>query len=179
MKSDIITIDNQGNGFADAVAETKKVAGFTGLNERETIRLTMLTHEMLSLVRSVTGEMQASFWIEQTGRDFELNLTTETVMDKEKRYLLISSASSRKNEEANSFLGKLRDSFEKAMAADPQPRNAEGIPEELVLDLATRVVDDPEWDGYERSVLRKLADNVKIGIRGNKVHMTVSKRFAE
>ena len=34
-----------------------------------------------------------------------------------------------------------------------------------------------EWDGYERSILRRLADDVKIGIRGGMVEMTVSKRF--
>ena len=36
----------------------------------------------------------------------------------------------------------------------------------------------PEWDGYERSVLRKVADTVKIAIRGGVVAMTVSKDYA-
>ena len=34
-----------------------------------------------------------------------------------------------------------------------------------------------EWDRYEQSVLQKLADEVKISIRGNEVKMTVSKSF--
>ena len=37
--------------------------------------------------------------------------------------------------------------------------------------------DEPEWDGYERSILKKLADEVKIGIQGHTVDITVSKRF--
>ncbi len=67
MKSDIILIDNQGNGFIDALEETKKVASYTGLEEKKTTRLQLMTEEMLSLARSVTGEMQASFWIENVG----------------------------------------------------------------------------------------------------------------
>ena len=42
-----------------------------------------------------------------------------------------------------------------------------------------RFIEDPEWDRYEQSILHRLADNVKIDIRGQLVHMTVSKRFAE
>ena len=38
--------------------------------------------------------------------------------------------------------------------------------------------EDPEWDRYERSVLKKTADDIRIGIRGKKVDMTVVKRFA-
>ena len=112
MKSDIITIDNQGNGFENALRETKKAAEYRELSEKETMRLQLFTEEMLSMAHSVTGDMQGSFWIENEGKKFELNLTTNTVLDKEERRLLISSATSRKNEAANSFLGKLRDAFE-------------------------------------------------------------------
>ena len=37
---------------------------------------------------------------------------------------------------------------------------------------------DPEWDGYEESILKKLADTIKIGIRGNTIDLTVIKTFA-
>ena len=92
MKSDIITIDNQGNGFENALRESKKVAEYRELGEKETMRLQLFTEEMLSMVHSVTGEMKGSFWIESEQNRFELNLTTKTVLDKEKRHLLISSS---------------------------------------------------------------------------------------
>ena len=63
MKSDIIFIDNQGNGFDKTVEETKKVAVYTGLSHKESLRLQLCAEEMLSLARSITGEMKASFWI--------------------------------------------------------------------------------------------------------------------
>ena len=178
MKSDVIVIDNAGKGFENAVAETRKVAQYQGLTGKDVLHLELMTEEMLSLVRSVTGEMQASFWIETEGTQFDLHLTTKTVMDKEKRYLLISSASSRKNEAAKTFLGYLRNALEEAMAAEVD-HSANDLPLDVLNDLANHPIDDPEWDGYERSVLRKVADNVKIAIRGGVVDMTVSKNFAK
>ena len=111
MKSDIIRIDNQGSGFQDALAETAKAAQYRELNHKEALQLQLCTEEMLSLARSVTGELEATFWLESEGRHYELHLSTKTVMDREKRNHLLASASSRKNEAAGTFLGKLRDAW--------------------------------------------------------------------
>ena len=64
--------------------------------------------------------------------------------------------------------------FEEAMAADADhfvPSN------DILKDLPQGIYEEPEWDGYERSILRNLADEVKIGIQGHTVDITVSKRF--
>ncbi len=173
MKSDIINIDNQGYGFQDALTQTEKSAVFRDLGQKESLQLQLCTEEMLSLARSVTGEMKADFWLESEGKQFRLHLSTETVMDKEKRNNLIASAHSRKNEAANSFLGKLRDAFETAMVAEP---NSE-IPDEAMEDMVNRSIEIPAWDEYEQSILRKVADQVMISIRGRMVDMTVIKCF--
>ena len=175
MRSDMIQIDNLGNGFEDAVKETNKVAQYNSLNEKETRYLQLCTEEILSLAHSVTGEMQATFWLENQGKQYALHLNTKTVMDKEKREMLLTSASSRKNEAANTFLGWIRDAFERAMAADAN--HGDDIPEDVLDDLANHVIEDPEWDGFERSILKKVSDQVKIGIRGGVVDMTVLKTF--
>ena len=173
MKSDIIRIDNSGNGFQDALAQTTKTAQFRNLTHKETLQLRLCAEEMLSLARSVTGEMQATFWLESEGRKFDMHLSTKTVMDKEKRDNLIASATSRKNEAATTFLGKLRDAFEKAMVSEVDYN----IPEDAIDDLANHPIVIPEWDEYEQSILRRAADDVKIAIRGGRVEMTVAKSF--
>ena len=175
MKSDIIIIDNQGNGFRDALTQTVKAAQYRELTHKETLRLRLCTEEMLSLARSVTGELRAEFWLESEGKRFNLHLTTRTLMDREKREKLIAASTSRQNESASSFLGMLRDVFEAAMVADPEPE--EGIPDEVLNDLVNHPIEAPEWDEYEQSILRRAADNVKIGIRGGIVDMTVSTHF--
>lgn len=176
MRSDIIQIDNQGNGFARAVEETRRVARYQGMDQKQSLRLQLCTEEMLSLARSVTGELNASFYMECEGKKVDLHMTTKTVMDKEKRYNLLSSASSRKNEAANSFIGKLRDAFEQAMLSGADHTYYE-LPDEVAKDFTGQPIDDPEWDRYEQSTLRRLADDVKIGIRGGVVDMTVTKHF--
>ena len=173
MKSDIIRIDNSGNGFQDALAQTTKTAQFRNLTHKETLQLRLCAEEMLSLARSVTGEMQATFWLESEGRKFDMHLSTKTVMDKEKRDNLIASATSRKNEAATTFLGKLRDAFEKAMVSEVDYN----IPEDAIDDLANHPIVIPEWDEYEQSILREVADEVKIAVRGDMVDMTIAKSF--
>ena len=175
MKSDLITIDNYGNGFNVALKETRKVAAYQELNEKETIHLLLCAEEMLSMAHSITGEMQASFWIECEKKNFDLHLSTQTVMDKAKRNLLLYAATSRQNEAAHSFLGKIRDAFESAMVADVEPSSQ--IPDDVLADLPNHVIESLEWDGYELSVLQHVANQVKVGIRGNKVDMTVTKHF--
>lgn len=173
MKSDIIRIDNQGSGFQDALAETAKAAQYRELNHKEALQLQLCTEEMLSLARSVTGELEATLWLESEGRHYELHLSTKTVMDREKRNHLLASASSRKNEAAGTFLGKLRDAFEEAMVSDVDY----SIPDIAMDDMVNRNIEIPEWDEYEQSILHRVADEVKIGIRGGTVDMSVFKSF--
>ena len=176
MKSDIIKIDNHGKGYHDAVAETRKVARYAGMNKQDSLQLQLLTEEMLSMVRIVTGEVNASYWIEVEDDTFVMHMNTKALLDAEKRAELIEASSSRKNEAAKSFLGMLRDSFERAMASDVDAQVYDLTKEEMD-DLAGRDFQEGDWDGYERSVLHKLADDVKIGIKGQDVSMTVTKSF--
>ena len=94
MKTDVISIDNRERGFSEALSQTLKAAAFRDLNHKQTLQLRLCTEEMLSLARSVTGELTATFWLESEGKDFELHLSTKTVMDAEKRKLLIDFPSS-------------------------------------------------------------------------------------
>ena len=175
MRTDIIEIDHHGNGFEKAAEETRKAAAYHGLTGKDSMHLQLCTEEMLSMVRSVTGGIQAKFWIDTEGKQYELHLSAQTVLDKEERAALISAATSRKNEAAHSFLGKIRDAFETALAADTE--QGDPLPVEVWADLPNHSVDDSEWDGYERSILKKVSDQVKVSIRGGVVDLTVSKCF--
>jgi len=173
MKSDIIYIDNKENGFQDALFHTEKSAEYRDLSHKESLQLRLCTEEMLSLTRSVTGEMKAEFWLESEGKLFTMHLSTETVMDREKRSNLIASSSFRKNEAANTFLGRLRDAFEAALVSEPDTN----IPDEAMGDMVNRTIEIPAWDEYEQSILRSVADQVKISVRGHRVEITVIKSF--
>ena len=176
MKSDVISIDNMGNGFDEVMKEVEKVSAWNNLERKNQIHLQLLAEEMLSLARSITGEMKASFWIENEGNNYELHMTTKTVMDSEKRYLRLESSSSHKNEAAKTILGVLREVVEMMMLPPtispyhPQFDLMSSIPNGVYKDQVL-------WDGYERSILLKVADNVKVGIRGDQVDICVLKSF--
>ena len=176
MKSEVVVVNKQGKGFSDALVAAKKSAEYEGLAKQSSLHVQLITEEMLGLARVVTGADSSSFWIETEGKKFSFHLSTKTVMDQEKKSELLAAATSRKNEAAKSFIGMLRDAIENAMLADPD--HSDDIPEDIMADLANREIEDTEYDGYERSVLRKLADEIKVGIRGGEVDMTVVKKLA-
>ena len=118
--------------------------------------------------------MLGSHGVDSEGKAFTLHLTTKTAMDAIKRYQLISVSTENKNEAAKGFLGFLRDKFETAILSDGGASGVwydmNGIP----LDEAPET---EEWDRYERSILRRLADEIKISVRGGAVDMEVLKAF--
>ena len=177
MRSNVIHIDNMGNGHEEAIREIKKVAVYEELNRKESLQLQLLAEEMMSLLQSVLGGVDCSLWVETGNRTFCLYVSTETDIDTEEREQLLASSSSGKNEAAQSFLGFLREILESTMAA--QPDHAEELPDDVLDDLTNHVIrcTDTEWDRYEQSTLKRLADTIKIGIRGKRVVMTVIKTF--
>lgn len=172
MRSDCITIDNKGNGFEAALSQAEAVAEFRGLDEKQALRLRILTEELLGMVRSITGEMAGTFWIDSEDKAFTLHLSTKTRMDAAKRFHLISASTENRNEAARSFIGYLRDRFENAMLSEDNSifYDSCGMP----LSGGSQ---DGEWDRFERSILRKLADEIRIGVRGGNVEMDVIKKF--
>ena len=171
LKSDLILIDNKGNGLEEALAQTEEVAKFRGLSDKEAVQLRLITEELMGLARSVTGELAASFWIESENKAFTLHLSTKTVMDATKRYQLISSSTSQKNEAAKGFIGMLREALSSAMLSEN-----DGVYYDFNGQPLAEAPQE-EWDHYERSILRKLADEIRIGVRGGAVDMTVLKHF--
>ena len=173
MKTAVIDVDSRGYGFQDAMEETRKMAECNALGREDSLRLQLFTEEMLNMIRTVAGDVKASFWIEREGSRYDLLLTANTVMNRRKRELLIASATSGENDASKGFLGRLRNAFEQAMVSDERSnRIYYKKAQELHADRSAE-----EWDRYEQSVLQKLADEVKISIRGDEVKMTVSKSF--
>ena len=83
-----------------------------------------------------------------------------------------------RNEAAASFLGRLIDAMEQAAAKKPDLSDDSAL-DEAGEDVYNRLIENPEWDRYEQSILRRLADSIKVFIRGELVHITVIKQFDE
>ena len=179
MKTDIISIDNKGKGFKEAIEVTKVAAQFKDLKEKDSIKLQLCTEELLSMARSITGEMEGTFWVECDDEKFELTLSTQTVMDKEKRQTLISASSNKRNEAATSFLGMLRDSFEQAMLADRRIRDNTELLEKQMDTLRIvyehNAISEDEYNSSMAVLERQLMEQKSREVSGEKLSDIIGK----
>ena len=134
---------------------------------------------MISLFRSVTGEVDnAEFWLENEEGKFTFHLVAQKKLGGVQRNQLIQSTTSKTNEAAKGFLGKLTEVFIQALSVgrdiDVYYNSSEYS---RSVDLTDDVISSPKWDRFERSVLLSLADNVSVAIRGGTVDLTVTKAF--
>ncbi|MBQ3707857.1 MAG: hypothetical protein II889_08105 [Clostridia bacterium] len=201
MKSDVIHVTNEGKGFDEALAQAEAVARFRELDRKSALHLRLLTEEMTGMMRAMTGDRDADFWIDDADGTTYLHLAVITPMNADLRKKLLSAATSGKNSAAKGVTGKLRDLLERFL----EPDNAL-VPDDLFtgMDYAYSGGDfaalsaasaglwsmnrykaaveagrapKEDWDELEKSVVARLADDVKIGIAGQNVEMVISKRF--
>ena len=202
MRSDIITVSSRGAYTGAALAQAEKVAVYKELSAKNTLHLRLLTEELMGMMRSITGEPEGKFWIEDQNHVYELHLQVVTRMDSEKRDQLLSAASSGKNESAKGLMGRLRDFFDRGADADvaamttplmlPGMYDISSSTPTLDLEwsmteyqnaLSTRVLQNDSaareaWDELEKSVVTHVADDIRVSIKGSIVEMTIIKKMA-
>ena len=204
MRTDVITVSSRGNRMEAALAQAEKVAVYKELTGRNALHLRLLTEEMMGMMRSITGETEGKFWIEDEEGVYQLHLQVNTSMDSEKRDQLLSASSTGRNESARGLMGRLRDFFDREADADiasfaspvllPGAYEQSSTPTldwewsmmryEYALenrmqqnDSAAREAREA-WDELEKSVVARVADDVKVSIRGRTVEMTILKKLS-
>ena len=201
MKSDVIAVSSKGNQIEKALDQVERVVSYKGLTGKNALHLRLLTEEMMGLMRSITGEADGKFWIEDEDNVYELHLLSTTRMTSTKREQLLSTASSGKNESAKGLMGRLRDFFDRGADEDISGYTsplflASGYEHSTTptLDwewsmmeyenaLSARVERNDAaareaWDELEKSVVARVADDVKVSIKGRNVEMTIVKKMA-
>ena len=201
MKTDVIAVSARGNRIGEALELVDKVTAYKGLGGKNALHLRLLAEEMMGFMRSATGATEGSFWIEDKDDVYELHLQVSTLLSGEDRERLLSVSSSGKNESAKGLMGRLRDFFD--WDSDEDLAAASGalfLPDAFehssspVLDwewsmrryetaLYTRVEQNAPgareaWDELEKSVVKNVADDVKVYIRRGVVELVIQKKLA-
>lgn len=199
MISDIIEITSGGENIGAALDLPRKVAAYSDLSPKGALQLRLLTEEMMGMMRSIMGEVSARFWIEEENDVYQLRLSVDSALNKEKREQLLAVSSTGKNEATRSFMGRLREFFfrdvDDQIAAYNNPLLAAGNNPDVarpVTDwewqmtryqeiLSSMREEKPEaaeaWDELEKSVVSHVADDVKISIKGFQTDMTIIKKL--
>ena len=201
MVTDKIEVSSRRDQIAAALNEVEKTAVYEGLSPKGTLQLRLLTEEMMGMMRSLTGETEGRFWIENEGDEYHLHLLVYTIMDSEKRDQLLAASSTGKNESARGLIGRLRDFFDRGADADVAGMTSTMIEPELYGDVSTpslnwewsmsqyeavlseQIQDEGNqqareaWDEMEKSVVAHVADEVRVSIRGREVEMIIDKKL--
>ncbi len=200
MKTDVITVSSRDSRMGAALSQVEKVAAYKGLTGKNVLHLRLLTEEMMGMMRSITGETEGKFWIEDEDNVYQLHLKVDTRMDSGKRDQLLAASSSGKNESAKGLMGRLRDLFDRGadedVAGSTSAMLLPGFYEHSTaptLDwewsmtryhdaLSTQISQNnasvrEAWDELEKSVVAHVADDVKVYIRGRQVEMVIVKKM--
>ena len=196
MKSESVVIStNEGN--IDKVLEV--VEAFSkDLDHKTGLRIRLLAEETMNLIRSITGEMDAEFFLERDDDQVRLNLNTNTIMFAQKRKELMEISTSKENAAAKGFMGKIREVFELAMLPKDERSAREsrigmmGLVDPTALsatssetwkmsnykDSVDKMDQNTEFaqearNELERSILGNIAKEVEISIIGDDVKMTI------
>ena len=206
MQTDRININSQGDGLSEVLTQSEKYADYNGFDKKQATRLRLMCEETVGMLRELTGEYTASFWIDGEGKQASIRLELQTEMDREKRRKLLSVSSSGKNELAKGVMGKIRDVIELSLMEEDLSDNltdydilmmgmnsASVNPVDMTNPMAgyqiwslmnyrdlvneKKEAYEAEWDELEKSIIANLADDVRIGIRDRKVNMEIFKTF--
>ncbi len=195
MKTDVITISSEGSNMENVLAQIDKISAYKGLTPKDAMPLRLLTEEMMAMMRAVTGNVNGEFWVEDQDSVYELHLLVKTLVDDKIRRHLLDVSTSGKNEAARGLMGKIRSFFEPSrgvpvFAAGFLGGGTPQMSENYSWSLAdyrdqlrqyreiNMKATQEEWDELEKSVVAKVADDVKVSIRGRNVEMIIVKRIA-
>ena len=193
MKTDVMIVSNSGARMEEALNQVSKVAAYKGLSAKNALHLRLLAEEMLGMMRSIAGEADGEFWIEDNDDVYELHLKVRTLIDEEQRRQLIAASTEGKNEAARGLMGKLRSFFDLSGGAPVMHGlfmpGSTIAPESMTWSmvdyrgqLEQYAKKDPgaleAWDELEKSVVKHVADDVKVAIHGRHVEMIILKKLA-
>lgn len=207
MTTEQVYVKNDGSGLAQALHVTDAFIVKQHLSKRDTMHVRLLAEEMLGMVRAITGEFKALFWVEGNNEECRIKLNANVEMDSDKRRGLMSASTSGKNASTKGIMGKIREIVEIGMenyedvsriqaeyGVDPINYGMMGIDNEMMSqavlawslrqyrDNVYESKDESEayeeaWDELEKSVIANLADDVCVGILKDKVEITITKHM--
>ena len=204
MKTDVITISPAGEGMEEALRQTEKAAAYADLGPKESLRLRLLGEEMMGMLRTIVGEERSRFWVEAEEKAFSLHLSANVRMNTDMREELLKSSTSGRNAAVKGFMSRIRDiftqlcepdgdgisptdygfsyvdvaSFDASMGVTTHGMLYGWSMKEYRSAVEEHRAEEPEkWDELEKSITARLADEVKVFIRGNTVEMVVEKAF--
>lgn len=190
LSGDVATIEKALNG-AEEIAALR-------LSEKDRRTLRLLCEEIIASVSNTLDKYNGEFWVESEGRAFEIHLRARADIARDAKASLIDMATTKTNTAPKGILGKLGLMVDNLLSADDiDPALMATIPLGMHGNLMTMA--DPmgpaltwtmnnylkatadekkdDLEGIEKSIIERIADDVVVTARSNRVDIIVQKNF--
>jgi len=209
MKSDVFMLNSDAGRMAAARYATEDFAHGIGLERHEVLQLELLTEETLGMVKALVDDFYGQLWYEAEGKRCEIHLQATADVNTDQREELLSMSTSGRNAAAKGFMAMLKDvvsgavhSFGRSMNdygrevaryGIVNPADVGGFAVDAMVPIWTlqtyregldtqRLSDgsaEEAWDELEKSIVGKLADDIIVGVKGDRIEMVIVKDFSK
>ena len=205
MVSEKFMVNSDAGRMAAARYATENFAWQAKLDKRDTLRLDLLVEETLGMVKAMLDDFYGQIWFVADGKACEIHFEATSDMNADKKQELLSVSSTGKNTAAKGFMAKLGEVISGALHGMGNTMDTYGqetikygiIHTPSVLsansdmmtiwtlqsyrsDLSEAHSDDgaeEALDELEKSIVAKLADDVLVGVKGDRIDLVIKKKF--
>ena len=203
--SDTFMVNSDAGRMAAARYATENFAWQAKLDKRDTLRLDLLVEETLGMVKAMLDDFYGQIWFVADGKACEIHFEATSDMNADKKQELLSVSSTGKNTAAKGFMAKLGEVISGALHGMGNTMDTYGqetikygivhTPSVLSAnsdmmtiwtlqsyrsDLNEAHSDDgaeEALDELEKSIVAKLADDVLVGVKGDRIDLVIKKKF--
>ena len=200
MKSNVCKIEKGTRDLDAILKESEKVAAYNDLTHKQALQLRLLCEEIDGMLPNIIDDFEGDIWFEFEGGVCKVNISIEIPkFNSGKKNELIGIAKNKKNAAAVGISGKIRNAIENffldedtmeaidasAMAPCLESGCYQNISYSYVWTLASyknavkKEEQAEDWDELEKSVIASVADDIVVGIKGNKADIVILKNFKE
>ena len=204
MKTDVISIYSDLQGRSKAMAEAERFTEYLHLNGKNAMHLRLLAEEAIGMVHGIVQDFKGDFWLESEKTDngitARITISADVDVSDRQEEMLLNVSTTGKNEEAKGIMGKIRQLLRWSIQHTEDEQEIKeswfdmGCYSAHTTGLATgnyywslanyrnSVNNDPQSDQdqrdeLEKSIIAKLADEVRVGIRSGKAEVIIEKNF--
>ena len=196
MISNICKIEKGTSDLSAILNESKKVAVYNELDEKQTLQLRLICEELDGMLPNIIDEFSGEFWIEFTNGVCKVIASVcfeEFTAEKKKELVKLSTY--KKNACAVGLVGKIRSVIEDLVLDDEVSKKydmAMMFNSAMEYSVGTDTTccwslnkyrntesnqTTKDWDELEKSIVANLADDIIVGVKGKQATISVVKNF--
>ena len=206
MESKKMTVGQENELIAGVLKETERFVHKAGYTGKMALHINLLVEEVLSMVRTPTGDFFASFWLESDEEECRIYVDAVADVDWDRKQEFLSLSKNHKKKPEKGIMAKIGGFFEKLLNPQEGGENARdafgfygqmyfaGFSEDVMMNQSPATWSLSEykkalsetlkngsgaedaWDELEKSIIANLADDVIVRVKDDRVTMIIVKK---